>query len=129
MKGRTRFRWTQFSIKGILLATLLVATFYAGRLSHQLEVDRSNEKPAVGPPIVTVQSGNVRYINLGDITSLPRGRVISLFDVEMPSPRHIEITDVPITSNDAPEPEIPNSIEQGMKATELEMQQRFGDFR
>ena len=114
MSGRKRSRWTQFSIKGILLATLLVATFYSGRLSHQLEVDRAKQNQAAVPPIVTIQSGSVKYLNLGNNSSLRSGTVFELFDLPKSSP---------------PESEIPDSIEQGMKATELEMQERFRGFR
>lgn len=104
MSVRKRFRWTQFSIKGILLATLLVATFYSGRLSHQLEMKRAQTKG-----VFPIQSGKVKYINLGSRTGLRTGQVFNIFDLPIPSS----------------EADIPDSIEQGMKASELQMQQRF----
>ena len=47
---RSRRRWTQFSLRTLLIITLVVASFLAGRLSVQRELERARvaEREAVG---------------------------------------------------------------------------------
>ncbi|MDB4516277.1 hypothetical protein N9089_01615 [Crocinitomicaceae bacterium] len=47
---RLRRRWTQFSLRSLLILTLVVASFLAGRLSLQRELERARvaERDAVG---------------------------------------------------------------------------------
>jgi len=48
--SRPRRRWTQFSLRSLLIFTLVVASFLAGRLSVQRELERARvaERAAVG---------------------------------------------------------------------------------
>ena len=47
---RSRSRWTQFSLRTLLIITLVVASFLAGRLSVQRELERARvaEREAAG---------------------------------------------------------------------------------
>ena len=51
---RSRKRWTQFSLRNLLILTLVVASFLAGRLSVQRELERVRvaERDAVNQCLV-----------------------------------------------------------------------------
>jgi len=99
-------RFWQFSIQTVLILTLIVAAFLGGRLSMQGEIH-------------SLQSELDRVPKRIDVMSLSQGQPNASTSQLMQRMLKLQITS-PSTQRVTPE-----SIEQGMKASELEMYERW----